>query len=168
MQRQLERHPSPHPAGPLHRERGRVIDGAPAQPAPVLAIPLRRVERRVGQHLAAARRRRRVVGAPTAPPVAPILIEVHARAGVQVRPDVAQPVVLPVNAVRRSVDVARDDELVRLLYQLQLALDNHSQAKQVMSQYSQLLERENFSASEIESILAEFPQKLPEGGWLTA
>lgn len=60
-----------------------------------------------------------------------------------------------------------NDGVVRLLYQLSLAQDHQGQAQQILKQYSDALNRENFAEKEIHEILQGFLKGKPAPGWLT-
>lgn len=59
-----------------------------------------------------------------------------------------------------------NDGVVQLLYSLCLAQDRLGHANQIIKQYSEALDRENFSPEEIEQALQGFPKKKPAQGWL--
>lgn len=62
---------------------------------------------------------------------------------------------------------ATNDGLVRLLYQINLAQENPVQAGKILNIYRESLARENFTAAEIQEIVAEIPRTV-DTKWLAA
>ena len=67
----------------------------------------------------------------------------------------------------RRYDMLNDD-LVQLHYRLLLARNLSTKARGLVDDYRELLEREKYSAEEMEEILTELVKELPEERWLPA
>lgn len=71
----------------------------------------------------------------------------------------------------KVVDYARkydmlNDDLVHLHYRLLLARNQNGKARRLLENYREILDREKYTVHEIDEILSQFPDRLPETGWL--